>query len=165
MIKVNYKNVVTWSFVETCFLSKANYKGKVNGKTILFWDVAPCSNIESPSSFRCAYWLHHQGDHKELYALMMEALSTSEMLVNFYKTTCCNIPEEYYLNTHCHENLKPHRFNFVLKRGSDYFTDHIQPTYSDHEIAVVFSWMEEPNLKMLCGENDCYIQIHKWSSN
>jgi hypothetical protein len=28
------------------------------------------------------------------FALMMEAASTSETLVNFYKTTRCNIPED-----------------------------------------------------------------------
>jgi hypothetical protein len=40
-------------------------------KTTVFWDVAPCSFI----------------------ALMMEAVGTSETLVNFYEITRRNIPE------------------------------------------------------------------------
>jgi hypothetical protein len=37
---------------------------------------------------------------------MMKAGSTSETLVSFYETTCCNIPEERHLHIcHC-ENLK-----------------------------------------------------------
>jgi hypothetical protein len=40
---------------------------------------------------------------------MMDAASTSEMLVNFYQTTWCNIPEDSLLHT-CHsENLKSHK--------------------------------------------------------
>jgi hypothetical protein len=38
---------------------------------------------------------------------MLEAVGTSEMLVN-YQTTQCNIPEDIYLHTYCCENLKPH---------------------------------------------------------
>jgi hypothetical protein len=48
--------------------------------------------------------LHHQG-----IALMMEAPSTSETLVNFYQTTRRNIPEDNHLRTHRRENLKSHR--------------------------------------------------------
>jgi hypothetical protein len=29
--------------------------------------------------------------------LMMEAVSTSETLVNFYQATCCNYPEDSHL--------------------------------------------------------------------
>jgi hypothetical protein len=42
----------------------------------------------------------------ELIALMMQAARTSEMLVNFYQTTWCYNPEDSYLCTHHHENLK-----------------------------------------------------------
>jgi hypothetical protein len=51
-------------------------------KMIVFWDVALCSLIEIDQHF---------------IALMMEAVSTSEMLVNFYQTTQCNIPEDSHL--------------------------------------------------------------------
>jgi hypothetical protein len=51
----------------------------VSMKMTVFWDVAPCSLDES------------------LIALLMEAASTSEMLVNFYQTTQCNIPEDSHL--------------------------------------------------------------------
>jgi hypothetical protein len=38
-------------------------------------------------------------------ALMMEAVSSSEMLVSIYLTAWHNIPEDSH---HCHENLKSH---------------------------------------------------------
>jgi hypothetical protein len=41
-------------------------------------------------------------------ALMMEAASTSETLVNFYQTTQCNNPEDSHLHTRRRENLKSH---------------------------------------------------------
>jgi hypothetical protein len=37
---------------------------------------------------------------------MMEAVSTSETLVNFYQTTRCYNPEDSNLHTHRRENLK-----------------------------------------------------------
>jgi hypothetical protein len=41
-------------------------------------------------------------------ALMMEAASTSETSVKFYKTTRHNIPEDGQLHTRRCENLKSH---------------------------------------------------------
>jgi hypothetical protein len=41
-------------------------------------------------------------------ALMMEAASTSETLVNFYQTTRRNNPDDSHLHTHRRENLKSH---------------------------------------------------------
>jgi hypothetical protein len=41
-------------------------------------------------------------------ALMMEAVSTSETPVNFYKTTRCNIPDDSHLHTSRRDNLKSH---------------------------------------------------------
>jgi hypothetical protein len=55
-------------------------------------DVAPCNLVETDRSierFRGAYCLHHQ-----VIALMMEAVSTSEMSVSFYQTTRRNIPAD-----------------------------------------------------------------------
>jgi hypothetical protein len=47
---------------------------------------------------------------------MMEAVSTSETTVNFYKNTWCNIPEDSYLHTrHC-KNLKSHLINLLTDR-------------------------------------------------
>jgi hypothetical protein len=51
----------------------------------IFWVLAPCSLA---------------------IALMMEAASTSETLVNFYQTSRCNSPEDSHLHTHRRENLK-----------------------------------------------------------
>jgi hypothetical protein len=42
-------------------------------------------------------------------ALMMEAVSNSEMSINFYQNTWCIIPEDSHLHTHHHENLKSHQ--------------------------------------------------------
>jgi hypothetical protein len=43
-----------------------------------------------------------------LISLMMAAVSTSEISVNFYETTWCNISEGCHLHTHCCKNLKSH---------------------------------------------------------
>jgi hypothetical protein len=48
-----------------------------------------------------------------IIALMMESVSTSEMSINFYQTTWCNIPEDGPLHTCCRVRLRyhpPHRF-------------------------------------------------------
>jgi hypothetical protein len=45
-----------------------------------------------------------------LIALMMEAVSTSEMSVSFYQTTRRNIPEDSHVHTRRRENLKSHRY-------------------------------------------------------
>jgi hypothetical protein len=63
----------------------------------VFWDVASCSLVG-------VYCLHHQDI--ECISLMTEAVSTSEMLVNFYQTMWCNISEDCCLHTCCCENLK-----------------------------------------------------------
>jgi hypothetical protein len=46
---------------------------------------------------------------------MMEAVSTSEMLVNINQTKWCCIPEDSHLHTHHCDNLKSHKSNFVWK--------------------------------------------------
>jgi hypothetical protein len=44
-------------------------------------------------------------------ALMMETVHTSEMSVNIYRNTWCNIPEGSYLHIRCHENLISHNMS------------------------------------------------------
>jgi hypothetical protein len=65
-------------------------------KTTVFWKIAPC------------------------IALMMEAVSTSETVVNFYKTTWCNIPVASYLHTHCCENWNLTSVKFLTSSLSPY---------------------------------------------
>jgi hypothetical protein len=52
---------------------------------------------------------------------MMEAVRTSEMLVNFYQTTRRYNPEDSHLRTHRRENLKSYGiiilFHAVFKYG------------------------------------------------
>jgi hypothetical protein len=61
----------------------------------VFWVVAPQSGRSLPMFQRYL-----------LPALMMEAASTYETLVNFYQTTQCYNPEDSHLHT-CHrENLQ-----------------------------------------------------------
>jgi hypothetical protein len=46
-----------------------------------------------------------------IITLMMEAVSTSEMSVNFYHTKLRNIPEDSHIHTHRRQNLKYHHGN------------------------------------------------------
>jgi hypothetical protein len=58
-------------------------------KIAVFWGIVPCSLVEIGRHFVHSHCLHHQGD--DSYALMMEAVSTSQTSVNFYETTWRNI--------------------------------------------------------------------------
>jgi hypothetical protein len=49
-------------------------------KMAVLWDVVPCSPV-----YMCD-------------DMMMEAVSSSEMLVNTYQTTQCNIPEDSHIH-------------------------------------------------------------------
>jgi hypothetical protein len=51
-----------------------------------FWDIAPCSLVESDPRFRGTYCLRHQGDIL-IIALKIEAVYTSEKSVYFNETT------------------------------------------------------------------------------
>jgi hypothetical protein len=77
-------------------------------KMTVFWNVAPCSLIETDISEVLT---------ASIITLMMEAVSTSEMSVNFYKTTWRNIPEDSLLHTHHCENLKSHQLKFYQPRN------------------------------------------------
>jgi hypothetical protein len=52
----------------------------------VLWDIAQCSLIE-------VYW-HSEVLTDSMNTVMMEAVSTSEKVVDFYKTIWCTIPEE-----------------------------------------------------------------------
>jgi hypothetical protein len=73
----------------------------------IFWDIAPCSLVETNWRFRGTYCLHHQNVE------MMEAISISEKSVNFYQTMRCNIQENSHLHTRRRENLIFH-LDFII---------------------------------------------------
>jgi hypothetical protein len=75
------------------------------------WDIASCSLIKTDRCFRDVYYLHHQGDE---HALMMEAVSISKTLVNFYQTTGHNISEDSHLHIRRSENLKYHILVYMV---------------------------------------------------
>jgi hypothetical protein len=52
-------------------------------------------------------------DLSSVFALMMEAASTSETSVSFYETTRRNIPEDSHLHTRNRESLKSHTSTFL----------------------------------------------------
>jgi hypothetical protein len=47
---------------------------------------------------------------RAMITLMMEAASTSEMLINVYQIIWCNNPGDSHLHTRRCENLKSHNF-------------------------------------------------------
>jgi hypothetical protein len=62
-------------------------------KMAVFWVEAPCSLVEVSEVLAASI----------IIALMMEAVRTSETLVNFYQTTRCNNPEDSRLqNSDCY---------------------------------------------------------------
>jgi hypothetical protein len=63
----------------------------------VFWVVAPCSLVGVYRPFRGAFCFHDQ-DYTSIIALMMEAVSISEMSVNFYETARRNNPEDSRLH-------------------------------------------------------------------
>jgi hypothetical protein len=58
----------------------------------VIWVVVPCSLVKIYQCLR-------------VLALMVEAVSISKMLANFYWTTLHYNPEDSHLHTCCHENL------------------------------------------------------------
>jgi hypothetical protein len=71
-------------------------------------DLSSYRAVEIDRRIKSAYYLHHQRDEqttKNFYArgllivLTTEAVSTSEMSVNFYQNTRRNIPEDSRLHT------------------------------------------------------------------
>lgn len=62
-----------------------------NTKMDVGCDVMPCILVNTDWRFGVTYFLRHQGDEM---AVMMEAVSFSEMSVIAYRTTRRNIPED-----------------------------------------------------------------------
>jgi hypothetical protein len=60
----------------------------------VFWDATMCTMVDKDQQFRGAHYLHHQCN---LISLMMEAVSSSETLVNIYQTIQYNNPEDSHL--------------------------------------------------------------------
>jgi hypothetical protein len=56
-------------------------------KMAIFWDVAPCSLVDTDWCFREAYCFQHQDD-KWFITPMTEAVSSSETSANIYHTQC-----------------------------------------------------------------------------
>jgi hypothetical protein len=65
----------------------------------VFWDVAPCSLIDTECHFR------------ELTVSIIRVMN--KMPVNIYQTTWCYIPEYSHFHTHHCENLKSHQFHLL----------------------------------------------------
>jgi hypothetical protein len=65
-------------------LTATNMKsmGATPQKSADFWDVAPCSLVDTDRHFRGAYYLHYLSDR------------SSETRVSFYLTARRNIPED-----------------------------------------------------------------------
>jgi hypothetical protein len=80
----------------------------------VFWIVAPCRLVEVYQRFRGPCCLHHHHSSSgRLIALMMEAARTSEMLVNFYRTTWRYIPEDgHQIFLNCGQKSLNHIRNF-----------------------------------------------------
>jgi hypothetical protein len=71
----------------------------------VFWVVAPCRLVEVYQRFRGTCCLHHRGDDL-LIALLMEAATASETLVNFYQSTRRYNTSASHLHTRRRENFK-----------------------------------------------------------
>jgi hypothetical protein len=70
-----------------------------------FRAVARCGQARVYQRFKRPYCLHHQDDER-IIALMMEAVQTSETLVNSHQSTRRYNPEDSHLRTHRRENFK-----------------------------------------------------------
>jgi hypothetical protein len=89
---------------------------------LLFWVVTPCGLVGRHHRFGGTYCHHLQAwrQYEEVLAgsiirvIMMEAASTSETSVNFYRTIRRNIPKDNRLHTRRRENLKSHMI-FLLQ--------------------------------------------------
>jgi hypothetical protein len=82
--------MVVYGEMETTVSKRFLTKMTLNSKMSVFWDVTPCSLVETNRRFTCAYCLHRPGD---------KAVRTSETSVSFYQTSRRNIPEDRHLTS------------------------------------------------------------------
>jgi hypothetical protein len=85
-----------------------------------FWVIAPCRLVWVYQSFRGPYCHHHQGDE----CLMMEAVETSETLVNSYQSAWHYNPEDSHIqwpilvwtmiHTHTHTQTYTHIHTYTI---------------------------------------------------
>jgi hypothetical protein len=61
-----------------------------------------------------------------IYALMLEAVSTSETSENFYQTTQRNIPEDSHLHACRRENPKSHQNTYLMSFSLNYLASSAQ---------------------------------------
>jgi hypothetical protein len=64
----------------------------------IIWDVAPCSLVETDQPFRGAF--------ASITTLMIEAVSSAELLVSIYQTIWLNTCEGSHFHTIPRENVK-----------------------------------------------------------
>jgi hypothetical protein len=69
----------------------------VTMKMAVFWAIAPCRPVWIYQRFRDLYCFHQQSIDEALIALMVEAIQTSETLVNTYQSTWCYNPGDSHL--------------------------------------------------------------------
>jgi hypothetical protein len=79
-----------------------------NLKSIIFWDMTPCSPLSITRRFGGSYRLHLQGRGLLNYSsiLKMEAICSSKTSGTTQRTTRRHIPEDDTLHNHRCENLK-----------------------------------------------------------
>jgi hypothetical protein len=91
-------------------------------KSIIFWDMTPCSLLSCNRHFRGTYRLHLQGHSACLLVfaeiisstLKMEAICSPETSVATQQTTWHHIPEDDTLHNHHCENLKSYMHSFKI---------------------------------------------------
>jgi hypothetical protein len=134
-------------------------------------DTAPCSLVILGPRFRSTYCLHHQDDE---YALIMEAVRTSETSVYFNETTRLFIPEGCHLHTRRLENLKSHtavsmfclpvvssapRLSPIVKgTGLDYVQSPYQPT--PHLLLPAAAVRQDCNLRSARSVQLSFVTLH-----
>jgi DNA-binding Lrp family transcriptional regulator len=87
----------------------------------VFWDVS-LAEITNDSVFIAACTANAN------ICLMMEAVSTTETVVNFYQTTWRSIPEDIHLHTRRREKLKYHHILVRLILHGEDDDDHVDGT-------------------------------------
>jgi hypothetical protein len=101
-----------------------NIRTRLALKSIIFWDMMPCSPLSCTPRFGGTYHLHLQGRRQATClltgllnyssTLKMEAICSSETSGATQRTTRRHIPEDYTLHNHRSENLKSYKTSFAI---------------------------------------------------